>query len=392
MKAETHWETSPVFRWNLKDLDIKTKSVQKTLEPLLMQVTTLVNTQGTTSKKKKGKSKRAHVLVAAVEAATAHFIEKGKEIVRDSPEISDQMNEAIADVHKSGAAMSMHSREFAEDPCSSMKRSSMVKAARQLLSAVTRLLILADMVDVHLLFNSLEDVELELEKVRNASSNNELMDAFRRFSLSLNNLLDHTARRQQEMMDPRLQDDLAAARATLNRSTTMLLTTSKAYIRHPELSAARANRDYVLAQVCQAIDIIKNGAQGELSSRSTAPLERAGELESALDSFDAQVVIDPLHFNEAYSRALLEDQLESIISGSALMADSSSTRSDRRHRIIEECDALRSALQDLLQEYMDNMENKEPSESLNQALGHIHTKTRDLRRHLRKSVVDHVSD
>ena len=52
------------------------------------------------------------------------------------------------------------SEEFATDPCSSMKRGAMVRAARALLSAVTRLLILADMVDVHLLLKSLRVVSI----------------------------------------------------------------------------------------------------------------------------------------------------------------------------------------------------------------------------------------
>lgn len=54
--------------------------------------------------------------------------------------------------------MSLAAREFADDPCSSLKRGNMVRAARNLLSAVTRLLILADMVDVHLLLKSLRVV------------------------------------------------------------------------------------------------------------------------------------------------------------------------------------------------------------------------------------------
>ena len=41
-----------------------------------------------------------------------------------------------------GDAMGQASQEFAADPCSSMKRGAMVRAARALLSAVTRLLIL----------------------------------------------------------------------------------------------------------------------------------------------------------------------------------------------------------------------------------------------------------
>ena len=60
-----------------------------------------------------------------------------------------------------------------------------------------------------------------------------------------------------------LRDDLAAARAVLKKHSMMLLTASKAYVRHPELSAAKANRDYVLRQVGGSIyfkklsDVIK---------------------------------------------------------------------------------------------------------------------------------------
>lgn len=40
-------------KWDPKHLEIRTMSVEKTLEPLVLQVTTLVNTKGP-SKKKKG--------------------------------------------------------------------------------------------------------------------------------------------------------------------------------------------------------------------------------------------------------------------------------------------------------------------------------------------------
>lgn len=68
------------------------------------------------------------------------------------------VTEAYSSLVISGEAMSMAAREFADDPCSSLKRGNMVRAARNLLSAVTRLLILADMVDVHLLLKSLRVV------------------------------------------------------------------------------------------------------------------------------------------------------------------------------------------------------------------------------------------
>lgn len=65
--------------------------------------------------------------------------------------------------------------------------------------------------------------------------------------------------------------------------------------------------------------------------------------------------MDPFTYNEVRSRPMLEAQLESIISGAALMADLSCTRDDRRERIVAECNAVRQALQDLLTEYMDNV-------------------------------------
>lgn len=58
--------------------------------------------------------------------------------------------------------MRIASAEFAEDPCSSVKRGTMVRAARALLSGVTRLLILADMADVMRLLTHLKIVRYEL--------------------------------------------------------------------------------------------------------------------------------------------------------------------------------------------------------------------------------------
>merc|ERR1719187_1230432 len=98
-------------RWDIKSLEIKTRSVEKTLEPLVIQVTTLVNTKGP-SKKKKGRSKRAHVLVAAVEAATRNFIERGEEIAYENPDIKVEMLAAVEEVRKTGDSMSRCAREF----------------------------------------------------------------------------------------------------------------------------------------------------------------------------------------------------------------------------------------------------------------------------------------
>jgi len=374
------------FTWNPKNLEIKTRTVEKTLEPLVLQVTTLVSSKS--PQKKKGKSKKAIVLVAAVERATQNFVEKGELIALEHPEIKHEMLTCVEEVRATGEMMSVTAKEFANDPCSSVKRGNMVRASRSLLSAVTRLLIMADMIDVHLLMKKLRRVEDDLEFLKSVSSQAELLDGMDRFGKSAADLMNQAAKRQYELKDPVLRDDLAAARAVLKKHSMMLLTASKAYVRHPELSAAKANRDYVLRQVCEAVSTISEVAQGNSPRVDNSG---AGELSSALDHFDNSVIINPVSFEDRLVRPRLEERLEDIISGAALLADSSSTRDERRERIVGECNAVRQALQDLLSEYISH-QGRGGGPELESALDTIGNRTNDLRRQLRRAVVDHVSD
>lgn len=54
------------------------------------------------SNKKKGRSKKAHVLSAAVQKATENFIERGKEISSDNPEMRAELEAAVDEVCKTG--------------------------------------------------------------------------------------------------------------------------------------------------------------------------------------------------------------------------------------------------------------------------------------------------
>lgn len=67
----------------------------------------------------------------------------------------------------------------------------------------------------------------------------------------------------------------------------MLLTASKVYVRHPELSAAKENRDFVFRQVCEAVNTIGDVAQGRAGALVPS-YEGPGELAAALDDFDVR--------------------------------------------------------------------------------------------------------
>lgn len=72
------------------------------------------------------------------------------------------------------------------------------------------------------------------------------------------------------------------------------------------------------------MNTISDVAQGRSSrdnGQSAFP-EGPGPLAAALDDFDEYIIINPLHYDEGKNRPSLEERLESIISGAALMADS----------------------------------------------------------------------
>ena len=132
---------------------IKTWSVQRTLDPLVFQVSSLISDQ--TSNTKKGRSKRAHLLVENVIQATENFIHKAGEIANENVEIRNDLLQSIEEVKRTGNQMASLSKEFADDPCSKPKREQMIIAAQALLTSVTHLLLLADRIDVQLILKSI---------------------------------------------------------------------------------------------------------------------------------------------------------------------------------------------------------------------------------------------
>uniref|UniRef100_A0A8C1SXC0 Catenin (cadherin-associated protein), alpha 1 n=1 Tax=Cyprinus carpio TaxID=7962 RepID=A0A8C1SXC0_CYPCA len=184
---------------------------------------------------------------------------------------------------------------------------------------------------------------------------------------------------------------MAAARGVLQRNVPMLYTALRACLQHPDVAAYKANRDLIYKQLQNAVSGISNAAQ----AANILTKERRSSAQTdgiCLTKRKKKIIVDPLSFSEERFRPSLEERLESIISGAALMADSSCTRDDRRERIVAECNSVRQALQDLLSEYMGNAGHKEKSDALNTAIDRMTKKTRDLRRQLRKAVMDHVSD
>lgn len=379
-------------KWDPKTIEIRTHSVEKALEPLVMQVTTLVNRYK--SLRKAGKSKSAHHLVNEIVAAIDKLIKVGQDIAKDFPDIAEEMNAACQDTKNAGEVMGWDSKTFANDPHSNEKRSSMVKAARALLSAVTRLLCIADMADVYRLLASLRLVEDRLAELERVKDPQALLAAFKSLGIDLMSLAKLSGARQADLKDPRRKEEIAAARAMLKDSSKMLLTSSKVYIQHPDVHSARANRDYVLKQMGDALQIIYGATQATGKSEAS-PLESPGALSGALDNFDANLVMDPAAFLEKRTRIRFEEQMERILSGARRLCELPTTRAETKEKLLLECANVRTALQELVSEYVNYAQNKRrprPGDSLDQSIQNMTNKTQDLRKQMRMAVSDHISD
>lgn len=82
---------------------------------------------------------------------------------------------------------------------------------------------------------------------------------------------------------------MAAARGALKKNATMLYTASQAFLRHPDVAATRANRDYVFKQVQEAIAGISNAAQATSPTDENKGHTGIGELAAALNEFDVSM-------------------------------------------------------------------------------------------------------
>ncbi|XP_037996133.1 catenin alpha-3 isoform X1 [Motacilla alba alba] len=374
-----------------RNLQIQTFTVEKLLEPLIIQVTTLVNCPQNPSSKKKGRSKRARVLLASVEEATWNLLDKGEKIAKEAVVFKEELHAALADVRKESQALQVSAAAFTSDPCSLPRRQAVVPAARSLLAAVTRLLVLADMVDVAYLLQHLTVFQRTFESLKNVSSKSDLQKTYQKFQKDLENLDYLAYKRQQDLKSSNQRDEIAAARVSLKENSAFLHSICSACLEHSDVASLTASKDSICNEIQNALNVISNASQG-VGNKVEQPASRTATLGSALDELENLIVLDPLVVNEQKVRPSLEQRLEAIISGAALLADSSCTRDSHRERIIAECSAIRQALQELLAEYLRSTDKAERSNALNAAIDSMCKKTRDLRRQLRKAIIDHISD
>ncbi|RXM35658.1 hypothetical protein EOD39_3962 [Acipenser ruthenus] len=133
-------------------------------------------------------------------------------------------------------------------------KAGMVKAARMLLSSVTKVLVLADRIVIKQIIASRNKVLTTLEQLEKVSSFQEFVQIFSQFGNEMVEFAHLTGDRQNDLKDEKKKARMAAARAVLEKCTMMLLTASKTCLRHPDCDSARINKDGVFQRMRLALE------------------------------------------------------------------------------------------------------------------------------------------
>ncbi|KMR05066.1 alpha-catulin-like isoform x4 protein [Lasius niger] len=285
-------------------------------------------------------------------------------------------------------------------------RGSVVRAARCLLGSVTKVLLLADIVVVNQLLHAKDKVARSLGRLESVSNFTEFVKAFSQFGGEMVELAHLTGDRQNDLKDERRRAQMAAARQVLERSTMMLLTSSKTCLRHPECPSAKENRDTVFCQMRRAMDLIhyvvKDGvldcSESQSYSNSQSPQQEdwdSSTVCSALKHFERLVETTRMTLLGPGCRETLTSALETVVERTQDFTDSAYTSHEHRENILLLCDRAKLELNTLLR--IGNSMNYEggggsPSSEMEQAVMGVLRATRDLRQQLSATTMEQAGD
>jgi len=240
-------------KWDSDGLLIQTRSVEKVLAPLVAQMSLLVN-NGIKDEKINGNSSQLiDSVLPNLELAICNFTSIGHEIGNVNSDIHDEMVDAC-DATNRACQMIVRTLSLKQGV---KEHEQLVEACRLLTSAITRILILADKTAVRKLVGSLQKVDRRLEEIENVVNFKDFVHAFSQFGGDMVELAYISGERQNDLKDDTQRAEVCASRATLEKSTMMLLTTCKTCLRHPDSALATGNRNSVFDNMRNAMKVLK---------------------------------------------------------------------------------------------------------------------------------------
>ncbi|XP_030386637.1 alpha-catulin [Scaptodrosophila lebanonensis] len=200
-----------------------------------------------------------HSLCIAVE----RFITIGEIIAEENVDIKGDMYEAAKEARDAGKSIE---RLCDISPITGMELrhqieplkdyGAIILAARSLLSSVTRILLLVDIIVVKKLLTAKKRASESLEKLESVMNFTEFVRAFSVFGTEMIELAYLTGHHRGSFKEERRRAQMFSARQILEKSISILLTSSKNSLIHSDCVIVKENRDTVFCQIRRAMDLI----------------------------------------------------------------------------------------------------------------------------------------
>ncbi|XP_057354894.1 alpha-catulin isoform X2 [Manis pentadactyla] len=387
-----HGSGPPGFAFD-SGLEIRTRSVEQTLLPLVSQITTLINHKDNT--KKSDKTLQAIQRVGqAVNLAVGRFVKVGEAIANENRDLKEEINIACIEAKQAGETIaaltdvsSLNCPESDGQITIFTDRAGVIKAARLLLSSVTKVLLLADRVVIKQIITSRNKVLATMERLEKVNSFQEFVQIFSQFGNEMVEFAHLTGDRQNDLKDEKKKAKMAAARAVLEKCTMMLLTASKTCLRHPNCESAHKNKEGVFNRMKVALDKVI------VIVTDSKP---SGETDTSSVSIFTGI-------KEFKSKGNLSAALAAILERTEDFTDSAYTSHEHRERILDLSAQARMEVQQLISVWIQAQSRKTKSvaeeleltilkisHSLNELKKELHNTATQLAADLLKYHADHV--
>ncbi|XP_075777647.1 alpha-catulin isoform X2 [Pelodiscus sinensis] len=342
-------------------LEIRTRSVEQTLVPLVSQITTLINHKD--KPKRSDKTLQAIQRVGqAVNLAVERFVTVGEAIANENRELKEEMSIACTEAKRAGETIAQLTDVANLDHPESDGRitiftdkTGVVKAARLLLSSVTKVLVLADRVVIKQIIASRNKVLATMEQLEKVSSFQEFVQIFSQFGNEMVEFAHLTGDRQNDLKDEKKKARMAAARAVLEKCTMMLLTASKTCLRHPDCESARLNKEGVFHRMRlaleQVIEIITDSRpSGENEMVPICIYASIKVFKNKVEGLRENLYV--------ISQENLSAMLDLILEHTEDFTDSAYTSHEHRERILEQSKQAKMELEQLVSVWMQAQSQK----------------------------------
>ncbi|EHH57171.1 hypothetical protein EGM_06753 [Macaca fascicularis] len=370
------------------------------------QITTLINHKDNT--KKSDKTLQAIQRVGqAVNLAVGRFVKVGEAIANENWDLKEEINIACIEAKQAGETIAaltditnLNHLESDGQITIFTDKTGVIKAARLLLSSVTKVLLLADRVVIKQIITSRNKVLATMERLEKVNSFQEFVQIFSQFGNEMVEFAHLSGDRQNDLKDEKKKAKMAAARAVLEKCTMMLLTASKTCLRHPNCESAHKNKEGVFDRMKVALDkvieiVTDCKPNGETDISSVSIFTGIKEFKMNIEALR-----ENLYFQ---SKENLSVTLEVILERTEDFTDSAYTSHEHRERILELSTQARMELQQLISVWIQAQSKKTKSiaeelelsilkisHSLNELKKELHSTATQLAADLLKYHADHV--